>query len=316
MSEIDVLVMVPCRPEQLKTLEQRYRLHRFDLADESGKEAMLLTHGAAIRAVVTTHTGGFTEALLDRLPNVEIVAVASVGYDTVCVDACAKRGIPVTNTPDVLTNDVADMALMLLLTTVRRLLNGVNWIQNGHWQSKGMMALNTSLTGKRVGIVGLGRIGKAIAVRCEAFGLQPCYYGRREQKDVSYPWFSDLEKLAEQVDVMIVAVPGGADTQGLIGKKVRLALGKQGYFINIARGSVVDENALIDVLVSGEIKGAGLDVFVDEPNVPEALLTLDNVVLQPHCASGTEETRSAMSQLVVDNLNAHFTGQSLLTPIR
>lgn len=315
MSKIDVLMVVPCRPEQQAELEARYQLHRYDLADVAGKEQMLAEHGEKIRAVITTHSGGFPESLLARLPNLEIVSVASVGYDTLCIDACAKRNIPVTNTPDVLTNDVADMALMLTLATVRRLLPGLDWIHSGKWQSQGMMSLNTSLTSKRVGIVGLGRIGKAIASRCEAFGLVPSYYGRRQYEDVSYPWYSDLKSLAENVDIMIVAVPGGADTKGMISKEVLLALGPKGYFINIARGSVVDEEALVEVLSKRQIKGAGLDVLVDEPNVPEALLTLDNVVLQPHCASGTEETRGAMSQLVVDNLAAHFAGKPLLTAI-
>ncbi|TYL48934.1 2-hydroxyacid dehydrogenase [Marinomonas sp. IMCC 4694] len=315
MSVIDVLVMVPCRPEQFALLEQRYRLHRYDLADSAGKTHILEQFASSIRAVITTHTGGFPEALLDRLPNVEIVAVASVGFDTVCIDACEKRSVAVTNTPDVLTDDVADMALMLLLNTVRRLLNGVDWIRSGRWQRQEVMPLNTSLTGKRVGIVGLGRIGKAIAHRCEAFGLLVCYYGRREQEAVTYAWYSDLTEMAENVDVMMVVVPGGIQTQGLISKKVLKALGKDGYFINVSRGSVVDEDALIEALESGDIKGAGLDVFANEPYVPARLLALDNVVLQPHCASATEETRGAMSQLVVDNLAAHFAGQALLTKV-
>lgn len=313
MSAIEVLVMVPCRPKQLALLDHRYCLHRYDLADDAGKEQILERFASSIRAVVTTHTGGFPEALLDRLPNVEIVAVTSVGVDTVCIDACAKRSVAVTNTPDVLTDDVADMALMLLLSTVRRLLNGVDWIRNGQWQRQNLMPLNTSLTGKRVGIVGLGRIGKAIASRCEAFGLSICYYGRRKQEAVTYSWYSDLTAMADNIDIMIVVVPGGAQTQGLITKHVLKALGKDGYFINVSRGSVVDEDALIEALESGDIKGAGLDVFANEPYVPERLLALENVVLQPHRASATEETRDAMSQLVVDNLAAHFAGKALLT---
>ncbi|SEG60042.1 2-hydroxyacid dehydrogenase [Marinobacterium lutimaris] len=316
MEKIDILVVGPNRPVQMKMLEQTYRLHRYDLASAVEKEAMLREVGADIRAVITSHGAGFEESLMAQLPNLEIVCCSSVGFDTLCVEACRERGIPVTNTPDVLTDDVADMGMMLLLATVRRLLMGVEWINSGDWINKGMMPLNRSLKGKTLGIVGLGRIGKALALRAQASGICISYYGRRPQPDQPYRYYDDLVALARDVDILAPVIPGGPETECLISREVLAALGPEGYFINISRGSVVDEAALVELLEQGKLAGAGLDVFVDEPHVPQALLAMDNLVLQPHCASGTEETRGAMAQLVVDNLAAHFAGQLLLTEIR
>ncbi|MBL1376350.1 2-hydroxyacid dehydrogenase [Zobellella iuensis] len=313
MDKTEVLVVWPNRPAQMQMLEQRYQLHRLDLAADP--EALLAEVGGRVRAVVTSHGGGFPKHLLDRLPNLEIVASSGVGVDTLCVADCRARGIPVTHTPDVLTEDVADMGLLLLLATVRRLLPAERWVRQGHWQQRGMMPLNRSVTGKKLGIVGLGRIGKAIAQRAEAFGMEICYYGRRRQEGVAYPWYGNLVQLAREVDILMPVLPGGEETRGIISAEVLGALGPEGYFVNIARGSVVDEPALVALLQQGGLAGAGLDVFADEPRVPTALLDLDNVVLQPHCASGTEETRGAMAQLVVDNLAAHFAGRPLLTPV-
>lgn len=314
MEKIDVLVVWPNRPEQMQMLDETYRLHRLDQAEDP--EALLQEVAPRIRAVVTSHGGGFKPSLLERLPNLEIVASSGVGTDTLCVEACRARGIPVTHTPDVLTDDVADMGMMLLLATVRRLLPAERWIREGHWEARGMMPLNTSVTGKRLGIVGLGRIGKAVARRAEAFGLEVRYFGRRQQAGVAYPFYDDLVELARHVDILLLAVPGDTGTGGLVNAEVLQALGPKGYLVNVARGSVVDEPALVRALQDGVIAGAGLDVFVDEPRVPAALLDLENVVLQPHCSSGTVETRGAMAQLVVDNLAAHFAGRPLLTPVR
>jgi len=315
MKSIHVLLVWPNRPEQMAMLDDAYHLHRYDLASEEGRVSMLDEFGDQIRAVVTTHGGGLEKSLIDRLPNLEIVACSSVGLDTLCVDECKARGIQVTNTPNVLTDDVADMALLLLLATVRRLVPGIHWVHSGDWVNKGMMPLNTSVHGKTVGVVGLGRIGKAIAHRAQAFGMKVCYYGRRQSPDVDYTYYDTIEALAHDVDILMPAIPGGESTEGLISRPVLKALGPQGYFINIARGSVVDENALVELLCAGQLAGAGLDVFADEPHVPEALLALDNVVLQPHCSSGTYETRGRMAQLVVDNLAAHFAGKALITPV-
>ncbi|ENO13217.2 2-hydroxyacid dehydrogenase [Marinobacter nanhaiticus D15-8W] len=294
-------------------LEDLYILHRLDQATDS--DVLIANFGEKIEVVVTSNGVGFSRELLDRLPNLKLVSSQGVGTDGLCVEACKARGVHVANTPDVLNDDVADMALMLLLATVRRLLPGDRWVRGGHWVRDGMMPLNRCVRGKRLGIAGLGRIGKAIAHRAEAFGLDIAYYGRREQPEVDYPWYDDLQALAEDVDILVVALPGGEPTHRLVGRSVLEALGPDGYLVNIGRGSVVDEPDLVEVLSSGMLAGAGLDVFADEPNVPQALLDMDNVVLQPHCASGTEETRHAMAQLVVDNVAAYFSGSPLLTPV-
>jgi len=314
-NKIEVLVVRPNQPLQMDLLSQRYHLHRYDLADAAGKRAMLAQVGEKIRAVVTTHGGGFSQCLLEQLPHLEIVASSSVGLDTLCVDHCLARNIAVTNTPNVLTDDVADMAIMLMLASVRRLQLGSRWIATGRWQEQGMAPLNTSLGQKHLGIVGLGRIGEAIAKRAQALGMKISYYGRTQKEHSSYTYFDNLVGLADEVDVLIPAIPGGRETEQLISKEVLRALGGNGYFVNISRGSVVDEQALVELLVAGELAGAGLDVFLNEPDVPPALLDLENVVLQPHCASGTHETRGAMAQLVVDNLAAHFAGEKLLSAV-
>lgn len=314
MSQIDILVVWPNRPKQMLQLSNTYQLHRYDLASDAEKEAMLASVGHRIRAVVTSHGGGFSAELLQRLPNVEVVCSSSVGLDTLCVEACQARGIAVTHTPDVLTNDVADMAIMLILATLRRLIPAADWIKNGHWERQGMMPLNTTLTNKTLGLVGMGRIGKAIATRAQAIGLQVCYYARQAKPEMSFPFYGDLQKMAANVDILAPVVPGGAGTKHLIDRAVLAALKPTSYVINISRGSVIDETALVECLQQGNIAGAGLDVFDDEPHVPSPLLAMDNVVLQPHCASGTVETRDAMAQLVVDNLAAHFAGKPLLTP--
>lgn len=311
--ERHVLVVGAIRPAQMAELEDLYILHRLDQATDS--DVLIANVGEKIEVVVTSNGVGFSRELLDRLPNLKLVSSQGVGTDGLCVEACKARGVQVANTPDVLNDDVADMALMLLLATVRRLLPGDRWVREGRWVRDGMMPLNRCIRGKRLGIAGFGRIGKAIAHRAEAFGLDIAYYGRRKQPEVDYPWYDDLQALARDVDILVVALPGGDPTYRLVGRLVLEALGPDGYLINIGRGSVVDEPALVEALSSGMLAGAGLDVFENEPNVPEELLQMDNVVLQPHCASGTEETRHAMAQLVVDNVAAYVAGRPLLTPV-
>lgn len=313
MSKPEVLVVWPNRPEQMRILEQRYRLHRLDLAADP--DALIVEVAGKVRALVTSHGGGLTAALVDRLPNLEMVASSGVGTDSLCVEHCRARGVAVTNTPDVLTDDVADMGLLLLLATLRRLLPAVRWIEQGHWHSLGAMSLSTTVRGKKLGILGLGRIGKAVAQRAEVFGLEVSYCGRSVQPGSAYTYYEDLIAMARDVDILLLAVPDTEQTRGLITADVLQALGAHGYLINIARGSVVDEPALISALQKGVIAGAGLDVFAAEPNVPDELLLLENVVLQPHCGSATVETRGAMAQLVVDNLEAHFAGKPLITPV-
>ncbi|TBW55703.1 2-hydroxyacid dehydrogenase [Marinobacter halodurans] len=308
-----VLVVGAIGRLQMDELETRYTLHRLDQAGDP--ETLLSEVGDRIRVVLTSNGVGFPEDLLARLPNLELVSSQGVGTDGLCVDACRVRGVAVANTPDVLNDDVADMAMMLVLATVRRLVAGDRWVRDGRWEREGMMPLNRCIHGKVLGIAGLGRIGKAIARRAEAFGLEIAYFGRRQQPDVHYRWCDSLEGLARDSDILLLALPGGDATRGVVDEAVLNALGPDGYLINIGRGSVVDEACLVDFLEQGKLAGAGLDVFAHEPRVPEALKAMEQVVLQPHCASGTVETRDAMAQLVADNIVAHFEGRPLLSPV-
>jgi hydroxypyruvate reductase len=230
------------------------------------------------------------------------------------VPAARKLGIAVTNTPDVLTECVADNALVLVLSTMRRTVFNDKFVRAGNWL-KGNAPLAEKVSGSRLGIIGLGRIGKAIAKRAEAFGMKVAYHSRNKQSSVSYDYYDKPMQLARDVKILVVACPGGKETERLVSREVIEALGKDGYLINVSRGSTVDEPALVDALVNGRLAGAGLDVFAAEPKVPDQLLKLDNVVLQPHVSSGTHWTRAAMGQLVVDNLAAYFAGKPLLTQV-
>lgn len=309
----DILVIVPSSPEQMKILEETYILHRYDRADDPGD--LLDEVGQKIRGVITMGGKVFTRDMLDLLPNLEILAVGSVGYDGIDVEGCRTRGIPVTNTPGVLTNDVADLAMVLAFDILRGYSRGERWVREGRWRDEGMMPLTTTVTGKKMGIIGFGRIGKAIATRAEAFEMKVSYHGRRKQTDISTPYYDSPVALAKECDVLMIACPGGEETRSIVSRDVLEALGADGYLVNIARGSVVDEPVLLEFLEQNRIAGAALDVFDNEPKIDEAFLTLDNVVLQPHVGSATVRTRGAMSQLVVDNLAAHFTGKPLLTPV-
>ncbi|PTE20863.1 dihydrofolate reductase [Cereibacter changlensis JA139] len=309
----DVLVAYPTRPRQMAQLEQDYTLYRLDLAAD--KPAMLAEVGPRCTAMVCNGHVSIDEAFLAQVPALKIVASSSVGYDTMDVAAMTRAGVRLTNTPDVLTDDVADTALMLLLAARRRLVQGDRHVRSGEWGRSGPMSLTRSTAGKSVGIVGLGRIGSAIARRCEALGLTVGYFGRREKPGVGYRYFADVVALAEWSDILIAATSGGAETRAIVSASALKALGPEGSFINIARGSVVDEPAMIAALKDGRLGSAGLDVFESEPDPDPAFRDLDNVVLYPHHASGTEETRDKMAQLVVDNLAAHFSGRALLTPV-
>ncbi|QOL82774.1 2-hydroxyacid dehydrogenase [Pseudooceanicola spongiae] len=312
MPQPDLLVLSAIRPDQMRQLDAAYTLHRLDLAADPA--SFLAEVAPSVRAAVTTGGRGITAAEIAALPALEIVATSSVGTDAIDLTACAARGIHVTNTPDVLTDDVADIALGMILMTRRRLVEGHEYVRSGTWAQKGPFALTSALRGKRVGILGLGRIGQAIAERCLPFGLQVGYSARSE-KPVDFEFFETPQALAQWSDIFVVATPGGAGTQALVSQDVIEAIGPQGTLINIARGSVVDEAALIAALKDGRLGSAGLDVFASEPGPDKALTDLDTVTLSPHHASGTVETRDAMAQLVVDNLAAHFAGEALLTPV-
>jgi lactate dehydrogenase-like 2-hydroxyacid dehydrogenase len=269
----------------------------------------------AIRAVAAGGGHDPVDArLFDALPNLEIVASFGVGYDHIDAAEAARRGIIITNTPDVLTEDVADIALALLLSTVRQTSKAERFLRAGHWL-KGAFPLTGSLRGRSVGILGLGRIGKAIATRLEAFGVPVSYCGRARQSDVNYPYYPDITSMAKAVDTLILAAPGGASTHGLVNHAVLAALGPQGIVINVGRGSVVNEADLAAALQGGVIAGAGLDVFEHEPAVPAGLLACENAVLLPHVGSASHHTRNAMASLVVANLEAWFSGKGPLTPV-
>jgi len=307
----DIIVTAPLPPFLYDPLKADYTCH--DYAQAADKPGLLAAAGTRIRGLVQ---GGGTvtpTSLLDALPALEIISVFGVGYDGVPVDYCRGRGIKVTNTPDVLTDDVADVAVALILMTGRGFVRANRFVHAGEWLKRGP-ELTTRLGGKTVGILGLGRIGKAIAERVTAMGMKVAYTGRKPQ-DVPYAFVPDLAGLAAASDFLVVACPGGAATRNIVDARVLAALGKKGTLVNIARGSIVDEPALVQALAAGTIKAAGLDVFADEPNIPPALLAMDNVVLLPHVGSATRETRQAMGDLCKANLDAWFAGQPLLTLI-
>jgi lactate dehydrogenase-like 2-hydroxyacid dehydrogenase len=267
------------------------------------------------RAVLTRGDLGASKALVDSLPNLQFVGCFGVGTDGIDRSATVPRGIRIANTPDVLTEDVADIAFALMLGVARKIVKGDAFTRDGRW-AKGNLELVTRVNGKRLGIIGLGRIGKAIATRGEAFNMPISYFGRHPQGDVAYSYHNDLTLLAANSDFLVAIVPGGAATTNLVDAAVLKALGADGYFINVSRGSVVDEPALIEALQNKTIKAAGLDVFWNEPNIDPRFAELENVVLHPHHGSGTVETRRAMGQLVRDNLAAFYAGRALLTEVK
>lgn len=265
-------------------------------------------------AVVTTSRYGVTRQQMDAMPGLRAIVHFGVGYETTDVDYARARGIAVSNTPDVLTDCVADLAVGGLIDVLRRLSAADRYVRRGDWLTA-QYPLATKVTGTRVGILGLGRIGKAIAHRLTAFDCPVSYHSRHRVPGVPYPYAETPTALAAAVDVLVVATSGGPATAGLVSAPVLDALGRNGYLVNIARGSVVDEPALVTALTSGTIAGAALDVFVDEPNVPAELMGLDNVVLLPHIASATTETREAMGDLAFRNLQQFMTDGTLLTPV-
>ena len=273
------------------------------------------TAGPGIEVVITGGSEGIDAATIDRLPDLKLIAVCAVGYDKTDVAHAHARGVEVTHTPDVLTDDVADLAIGLMIATARRIPAMDRYVRDGRWAREGSPALATRFSGRRIGILGLGRIGRAIAWRAVPFASEIAYHARSERRDVPWRYEADPVALAASVDVLVVATAGGAETAGLVDRAVLDALGPEGMLINIARGSVVDEGALVAALAEGRLGSAGLDVFAREPHVPEALLAMENVVLMPHMGSATRQTRAAMAQLVIDNVDAFFAGKPLLTPV-
>lgn len=309
----DIAVLVPGRLHEhaLARIEAAFNVIRIDRADPA-----LITPAIAdsVRGIAAMTT--ISAEFIDALPKLEIIANFGVGYDAVDAKHAGANSIMVTNTPDVLTEEVADTAIGLLLNTVRELPKAEAWLRAGRWVSEGNYPLTrTTLRGRRAGIFGMGRIGLAIARRLDAFGIPVSYHNRRAVEGVTYPWHASLVDLARSVDTLISVAPGGAATEKAVGRTVLEALGPDGVFINIGRGSTVDEEALAQALADGTIMAAGLDVFRNEPHVPEALLALDNISLLPHVGSASLYTRKAMAGLVADNLDAWFSTGEAMTPV-
>lgn len=309
-----ILRVGPVNPTVAQSLEEGYAAAALPEAG-SARDEFLAEHGSEITVAVCSGRFGVTSDLLAALPALEAIISFGVGYDSTDVDGARARGIVVSNTPDVLTDCVADTALSLFLDTLRRFPDSERFLREGRWAAGENYPLTRRASARRVGILGLGRIGKAIARRLDGFDAEIHYSGRHEQEGVAYTYHPDVVSLADAVDVLIVAVAGGSATAGLVDASVLDALGPDGYLINIARGSVVDEEALVQALVSERLAGAGLDVFAHEPQVPQELLGLPQVVLLPHVGSGTVETRADMASLVLRNLDAWLERRELVTPV-
>ncbi len=310
MSKLDILAMPKVHPLYLEALRGVYNVHTYAPDDAQALAALA-------PRIVGLATGGesvVSGALLAQLPQLKMLSVFGVGYDGIDVQAALKQGVPVTHTPGVLTDDVADLAMALVLSVARLLPQADQHVRLGRWP-QGLMPLGRKVSGARMGIVGLGRIGMAIAKRAAAFDMSIAYTTRTEKPESGFTYYPNATALAAEVDFLVAITPGGAGTHHLINAEVLKALGPKGYLVNVARGSVVDEVALVKALSTGVIAGAGLDVFMNEPHVPEALLSMPNVVLTPHMASATHQTRQAMADLAFANMQAGLSGLPLLTPV-
>ena len=306
----EIVVVRAYMSDIMAELEQEFVVHKLWQAED---RAAFLEQARAARAIATMGDAGADAAMIDALPKLEIISSMGVGVDAIDVAYAKSKGIAVGYTPDVLNDEVANTAVALLLATTRRICTGDRFVRDGKWL-EGPMDLSRTVVGRLCGIIGLGRIGKAIAKRVEALGMEVAYHGRHEQADQPFHYYAELVAMARDCDVVLAICPGGEATRNLVNRAVLDALGPEGALINVSRGSVVDEPALVAALAEGRLGAAGLDVFVEEPKVPEALLAMENVVLQPHVGSATKETRTAMCNLMANNLRAHFAGKPLITP--
>lgn len=311
MPDIDILAVANPPPFLLAPLQAKYtvhhRLHERDPV-EFAKVA------PRIRAIMASGESKVGAELISQLPALEVISVMGVGYDGIDVAAAKARGVVVTHTPDVLNDDVADLAIALMLAWARQIPRADRFVRSGDW-TQGPLPLGRKLSGARVGIVGMGRIGQAIALRAAAFGMRIAYTARSVKTDLPFPYFPTAAALAAESDFLVLITPGGAGTRKLVDADVLRALGPQGCVVNVARGSVIDETALVEALRHGIIAGAALDVFESEPQVPQALREMDNVVLTPHIGSATEQTRHAMAALAFDNLDARLSGRPVRTAV-
>ena len=311
--DFQVLMLNPMPQRIIDGIAKTCALHK--LWEAADRDAMLETIAPTVRGIAAGGGHALVDAaVMGGLPALEIVSSFGVGYDHVDAAWAARHGIVVTHTPDVLNEEVADTTFGLLLNAVRQFPHAERYLRAGKWTRK-PFALTHSLRGRTMGIIGLGRIGKAIARRAEAFDLKVVYHGRRKQAGVAFPYFADLTEMAEACDILVAIAPGGPETKGMVSAQVLDALGPNGIFVNVARGSIVDEDALIAALREKRILTAALDVFADEPHVPQALIDMDHVILAPHVGSATHHTRDAMGQLVIDNLVSFADGKGPLTPV-
>jgi len=314
VSKPDILQIGHYPSWDVDVLQQRFSLHRYLEADNG--TAFVDERAERIRGIVTRGEFGASGDLIAALPNLEIIAIYGVGFDAVDLEAARARGLRVTNTPKVLTRDVADFGVAMMLAASRGIVGADHWVRSGAWADQGFYPLQTRAFGKRAGVLGMGQIGFEVAKRCAAFDMDIAYSDLGE-RDFARNWtfVPDAVALAERSDFLFVTVTGGPATHHIVSDSVIRALGPEGMLINIARASTVDENALLDALENKALGFAALDVFDGEPHINPRFFTLDNVLLQPHQASGTIETRKAMGRLVCDNLVAHFEGRDLPTPV-
>jgi len=307
------VLMPGAYPEwDMAPMREAYTLHHLWQAPD--RQAFIAEHASQIRAIATRGELGASTELIAALPKLELVACYGVGTDGIDLAACRARGIRVTNTPDVLNGDVADLAVGLMLAVQRRIPAGDQFVRSGAW-AHGGMPLATRVFGQRIGIAGFGRIGGTIARRLSGFDVEVGYFSRTPKAESPHRHFASLSAMAEWCDVLIVILPGGEATRGIVNGEVLQALGPRGWLVNVSRGTTVDEGALLQALETRAIAGAALDVFLNEPRIDPRFAALDNVVLTPHHGSGTEATRRAMGELVRRNLEAHFAGRPLITPV-
>jgi hydroxypyruvate reductase len=308
----EILVLVPIYAPTLAALEREYTVHKLWTARDP--DALVKEVSRSVRGAITSGSSGMSSGLIEALPRLEIIGCLGTPRGTVDLGLAKGRGVIVTNTPDSITEDVADLAMGLIVAGMRRIAEADRFVRAGKWMA-GVFPPGSGLGGKTCGIIGLGAIGRGIAKRAEAFGMSVCYHGPRKKQGAAYPYYPDLESLARESDCLVVACPATPETRNLVDARILDALGTDGFLINIARGSIVDEQALIAALSEKRIAGAGLDVFWDEPRVPAELAGMEQVVLVPHIGSNILEIREERGAKVLANLRAHFAGQPVLNPL-